>query len=257
MGNVCGSMTSCASNVPTCGKFFSISFCLALPALSASVRSDVFLGIVCFLWKVRKLTPDTQTARDRWSDALRTPLCWMFCHSVEDRSSGCGSGNVGRGWPSTIRRGSVCFGVCVPTSPIGVLGVESLTAMLVRLRFRVDFAPFAGFSLGVSGAGGAASSRARALVDRRGSVMFGTLMEYHGMHVSIEKLRMTRSHVTGSAPLHAPALVSQHQAFWRKAPQQHHPCPSLGSAPWFQVLCSEASDTCERCISNDLHATAN
>jgi hypothetical protein len=49
--------------------------------------------------------------------------------------------------------------------------MESFTAMLVRLRFNVDFAPFAGFSLDGSGATGAASSRARALVDRRGSVM--------------------------------------------------------------------------------------
>jgi len=46
-----------------------------------------------------------------------------------------------------------------------------LTAMLVRLRFNVDFAPFAGFSAGDSGTAGAASSRARALVDRRGSVI--------------------------------------------------------------------------------------
>ena len=54
---------------------------------------------------------------------------------------------------------------------MGEPGTESLTAMLVRLRFNVDFAPFAGFSIGDSGAAGAASSRARALVERRGSVM--------------------------------------------------------------------------------------
>ncbi|KAJ4985305.1 hypothetical protein SVAN01_09250, partial [Stagonosporopsis vannaccii] len=55
----------------------------------------------------------------------------------------------------------------------GVPGVDSLTATLVRLRFSVALAPFAAVSLGVAGAGGAASSRARALVDRRGSVMVG------------------------------------------------------------------------------------
>jgi hypothetical protein len=54
-------------------------------------------------------------------------------------------------------------------SVMGVEGAESLTARLVRLRFNDDLAPLAGFSLGVSGAAGAASSRARALVDRRGS----------------------------------------------------------------------------------------
>jgi hypothetical protein len=95
----------------------------------------------------------------------------MFCHSAEDRSRGCGSGRVGSGWPSTILRGRVCFGVCCAPSPTGEPGTESLTAMLVRLRFNVDFAPFAGFSTDDSGAAGAASSRARALVDRRGSVM--------------------------------------------------------------------------------------
>lgn len=49
-------------------------------------------------------------------------------------------------------------------------GVGSLTTMLARLRFNVDLAPFAGVfsSFGVSGTG-AASSRARARVDRRGS----------------------------------------------------------------------------------------
>jgi hypothetical protein len=54
-------------------------------------------------------------------------------------------------------------------SATGVVGVESLTAMLVALRFSDAFAPLTGFSFGVSGAAGAASSRARALVDRRGS----------------------------------------------------------------------------------------
>lgn len=53
---------------------------------------------------------------------------------------------------------------------MGVDGVGSFTAMLPRLRFPVAFPPFTGVSLGVSGAG-AASSRARALVDRRGSDM--------------------------------------------------------------------------------------
>lgn len=41
--------------------------------------------------------------------------------------------------------------------------------MLVRLRFSDDLAALTGVSLGSSGAAGAASSRARALVDRRGS----------------------------------------------------------------------------------------
>lgn len=158
---------------PTWGKFFSISFCRALAALSLSVRSATFLGSVYFLWKVRKLTPDTHTARERCSEAPRTPLCWMFCHSAAGSSSGCGSGSVGSGWPSTSLSGSVCLGACAAVSPAptGVPGVDSLTATLARLRFSVDLGPFAGFSLGVSGAGGAASSRARALVDRRGSVM--------------------------------------------------------------------------------------
>jgi hypothetical protein len=52
----------------------------------------------------------------------------------------------------------------------------SLTAMLVRLRFSVALAPL-GVSLGVSGAvgvAGAASSRARARVERRGSDMAAT-----------------------------------------------------------------------------------
>lgn len=53
---------------------------------------------------------------------------------------------------------------------MGVDGVESFTAMLPRLRFPVALAPLTGVSFGVSGAG-AASSRARALVDRRGSDM--------------------------------------------------------------------------------------
>ena len=52
----------------------------------------------------------------------------------------------------------------------GVDGVDSLAAAtLVRLRFNDAFVPRAGFSFGVSWATGAASSRARALVDRRGS----------------------------------------------------------------------------------------
>jgi hypothetical protein len=173
MGKVCGSMTSWASMAPTWGKFFSISFCRALACLSASVRSDTFLGMVYFLWKVRKLTPDTHTARDRCSEALSTPLCWMFCHSVDGSSSGCGSGSVGSGWPSAMRRGSTGLEGCCDASATGVPGAESLTATLGRLRFNVDLGPFAGFSLGVSGVGGAASSRARALVDRLGSVIMG------------------------------------------------------------------------------------
>ena len=99
---------------------------------------------------------------------------------------------MGSGWPSVILRGKVCFGVGNTVSPIGVPGVESLMAILARLRFNVDLAPFAGFSLGVSGAAGivgAASSRARALVDRRGSVMLSPrVLLIGGMHVSIEKL---------------------------------------------------------------------
>ena len=93
-----------------------------------------------------------------------------------------------------ILSGRVCFGVGNTVSPTCAPGVESLTTILARLRFNVDFAPFAGFSLGVSGAAGvagAASSRARALVDRRGSVILGPrvlLIGAHGMHVSIEKL---------------------------------------------------------------------
>jgi hypothetical protein len=53
-------------------------------------------------------------------------------------------------------------------------------AMLDRLRFAADLAPLAGVSFGVSGAG-AASSRARALVDRRGSdiVCSGVLSLFH------------------------------------------------------------------------------
>ena len=70
-----------------------------------------------------------------------------------------------------MRRGSVCLGGNGAPSVMGVEGAESLTARLVRLRFNDDLAPLAGFSLGVSGAAGAASSRARALVDRRGSDM--------------------------------------------------------------------------------------
>lgn len=79
---------------------------------------------------------------------------------------------MGRGWPSIRRKGKVCFGVWSPVSLPGVDGVGSLITMLARLRFNVDLAPFAGvsFSFGVSGTG-AASSRTRALVDRRGSDM--------------------------------------------------------------------------------------
>jgi hypothetical protein len=54
---------------------------------------------------------------------------------------------------------------------VGVDGVESLTAMVESLRFSDALAPRATFAIGVSGAAGAASSRARALVDRRGSDM--------------------------------------------------------------------------------------
>jgi hypothetical protein len=64
----------------------------------------------------------------------------------------------------------------------GVEGAESLTARLVRLRFNDDLAALAGFSLGVSGAAGAASSRARALVERRGSDMSCTGRD-NGHHV--------------------------------------------------------------------------
>lgn len=76
---------------------------------------------------------------------------------------------MGSGAPSTSRRGSVCFGGSGALSPAGVDGATSLTTVLGRLRFNEDFAALAGVSLGVSGTGGAASSRARALVDRRGS----------------------------------------------------------------------------------------
>ena len=76
--------------------------------------------------------------------------------------------------------------------------------MLVRLRFKVDFAPFAGFSLGVSGAGGAASSRARALVDRRGSVMLG-LVDRMSWHACADRETVNDAAARcGSAPLHAP-----------------------------------------------------
>jgi hypothetical protein len=55
---------------------------------------------------------------------------------------------------------------------LSVVGESAPTTMLDRLRLSVDadLALLAGFSLGVSGAG-AASSRARALVDRLGSDM--------------------------------------------------------------------------------------
>jgi hypothetical protein len=174
-------MTSCAcisdslaesllrASLPSSGKFLRRSFCRVCFALSSSVRSAGFLGWLKNLWKTRKLTPETHTARDRSSEALSTPLCWMSCHSLAGSSRGCGSGSVGSGRPSLIFRGSVCLG------PWGLstVGVESLTAMLVRLRLSVDLALLAGVSFGVSGAAGAASSRARALVDRRGSVMTG------------------------------------------------------------------------------------
>ena len=208
---------------PTWGKFFSISFCRALACLSASVRSDTFLGMVYFLWKVRKLTPDTHTARDRCREALSTPLCWMFCHSADGSSSGCGSGSVGSGWPSAMRRGSTGLEGCCDASATGVPGAESLTATLGRLRFNVDLGPFAGFSLGVSGVGGAASSRARALVERLGSVMMGgLLMDVHMRkplfgycNWSLEKdIPMTRSPAGRRA-----ALASQHRPFLRNPPK--------------------------------------
>lgn len=58
---------------------------------------------------------------------------------------------------------------------MGVDGVDSLTTTLVRLRLRATLvAPFTGVSFGVSGAG-AASSRARALVERLGSDMLSKI----------------------------------------------------------------------------------
>lgn len=75
-------------------------------------------------------------------------------------------GSVGSGWPSISLRGSVCFGGSGVPSVTGVDGVDSFTTVLVRLRFNDALALLTGVSLGGSGA---ASSRARALVDRRGS----------------------------------------------------------------------------------------
>lgn len=156
--------------LPSSGKFLKRSLCRNVLALSSSVRSAVFLGWVKNLWKTLKFTPDIHTARDCSMEALSTPLCCMFCHSLAGSSSGCGSGSVGSGWPGSIRSGSVCLGPCSAASVVGVDEVASLTARLGRFRFNVALAPFTGVSLGASGAG-AASSRARALVDRRGSDM--------------------------------------------------------------------------------------
>lgn len=67
--------------------------------------------------------------------------------------------------------GRTSFGACCDVSVTGVAGVESF-ATVVRLRFN-DFEPvLLGVSFGGSGvATGAASSRARVRVDRRGSDM--------------------------------------------------------------------------------------
>lgn len=153
---------------PSSGKSLKRFFCRVCLALSSSVRSAGFFGWLKNLWKTLKLTPDTQTARDRSIEALSTPLCCMSCHSLAGSSRGCGSGSVGSGWPSAMRRGNVCFGAW----GLSVAGVGSAITTLDRLRLSVDadLVPFAGFSFGVSGAG-AASSRARALVDRLGSDM--------------------------------------------------------------------------------------
>ena len=154
---------------PIWGKLRIISFCFWLLALSSSVRSATFLGCVKCLWKVRKLTPEVHTARERSRDASSTPLCCMFCHSFTGRSRGCGAGRVGSGWPSSRRSGSVCLGGRGAPSAVGVEGVPSFTTMLARLRFNDALAALPAVSFGVSGSAGAASSRARALVDRRGS----------------------------------------------------------------------------------------
>lgn len=78
-----------------------------------------------------------------------------------------------------MRRGNVCLGSCGVPSLAGVDdGVASLMTTLARLRFNVDLAPLPGVSLGVSfgvSGAGAASSRARVLVDRRGSDIVGSL----------------------------------------------------------------------------------
>ena len=163
-------MTSCAS--PTCGKLRTISFWRCIFCLSSSVRSATFFGGVKKAWKRRKLVPETQMARDRWSEALSTPLVWMSWYSCAERSSGCGSERVGNGWPSVTRMGSTGWAGGWGPSATGVPGVGSLaTVAVVRLRFSDFGGGLLGVSLGVSGGGGAASSRARALVDRRGSDM--------------------------------------------------------------------------------------
>lgn len=77
----------------------------------------------------------------------------------------------------------------MPSGTGGVDGVGSWAGKLVRLRFNDAFVPRAGFSLGVSGgagAAGAASSRARVLVDRRGSDISsaGTDCGHHAMAVA-------------------------------------------------------------------------
>lgn len=166
-------MTNCASTFPpSCGKFLTISFCLWIAILSSSVRSATFFGGVNKAWKSLKLEPETHTARDRCREAASTPLCWTSWYSVAGRSRACGSGSVGKGRPSTILMGSRCLGACCEGSRAGVAGAESFEMSTTRLRFRELAGLFAAFSLTGSGSGaGAASSRALARVDRRGSDM--------------------------------------------------------------------------------------
>lgn len=154
------------------GKSFTSIFCLFICCLSASVRSATLFGGTKLAWKSLKLPPEIHTARDRCSEALRTPLCCMSWYSDAGRSRACGSGKVGRGFPSTTRVGRVSFGGCSTGSGTGVAGVDSLGATVTRLRFNIFADDLAGVGFGGSGVwAGGASSRARALVDRRGSVM--------------------------------------------------------------------------------------
>lgn len=94
-------------------------------------------------------------------------------------------------------------------------GVKSLTARLARLRLSVDLAPFTGVSFGVSG-GAAASSRARALVDRRGSDILRTVPMLVGLHderprIVLWRVSLEVTHATATATRKSTRRTSTNQ----------------------------------------------
>lgn len=159
-------------------------------------RLFVFVGAVCDFLRGRKegveepevgsgyphctralegSTEDT-TAYSNQPKSIRysatTDLWRTSWYSFAGRSSGCGKGSVGNGWPSTNLMGRSCSDAFCDASTAPPAVVASFAAGAGRFRFSDVGAVLVGVSAG-SGAGVAAtSSRARvARVERRGSDM--------------------------------------------------------------------------------------